>query len=144
MDEPTQLALVRLRSARADAAGHWASSLGFRGNGVLAIFDMVIAENGAVVFAPETGETRTLSAPPQEVFVAELSRRGVIPLGIGRSIVDTREPHETTVLEAIKRPALKANAALVTQDSPGAGVTELIESALRGDLDSHIPVDGSV
>ena len=35
-------------------------------------------------------------------------------------------------------PALKTKAALVTQHSAGAGVTELIESALRGDLDNHI------
>ena len=35
-------------------------------------------------------------------------------------------------------PALKTKAALVTQHSAGAGVTELIESALRGDLDAHV------
>jgi hydroxymethylpyrimidine pyrophosphatase-like HAD family hydrolase len=38
-------------------------------------------------------------------------------------------------------PALKAKAALVTQHSAGAGVTELIEAALRGDLDRHIRVE---
>jgi hypothetical protein len=35
-------------------------------------------------------------------------------------------------------PALKTKAALVTQHSAGAGVTELIESTLRGDLDTHV------
>ena len=176
----------------------------------IAIFDMVVAENGAVLFEPGTGETRTLSAPPPEAFIAELSRRGVSPLGIGRSIVDTREPHQVTILEVIKElglelqvifnkgavmvlpsginkasglqaalerfglsagtvigvgdaendhafleicglpvavanavPALKEKAALITEHSAGAGVTELIHSALRGDLDSHIRVDAS-
>ena len=37
-------------------------------------------------------------------------------------------------------PALKTKAALVTQHSAGAGVTELIESTLRGDLDTHVRV----
>jgi len=37
-------------------------------------------------------------------------------------------------------PALKTKAALVTQHSAGAGVTELIESVLRGDLDTHVRV----
>jgi 3-deoxy-D-manno-octulosonate 8-phosphate phosphatase KdsC-like HAD superfamily phosphatase len=40
-------------------------------------------------------------------------------------------------------PGLKEKAALVTQHSAGAGVTELIDSALRGELDGHIRVEAS-
>ena len=47
------------------------------------------------------------AAPPPEPFIAELSRRGVSPLGVGRSIVDTREPHHATVLEVIKELGLE-------------------------------------
>ena len=210
VDEPTQLALLRLRSAKVRTllvTGRHLSDFEAMGS-IIAFFDMVVAENGAVLFEPGTGEIRTLSAPPPETFVAELSRRGVSPLGVGRSIVDTREPHQITVLEVIKEfglelqvifnkgavmvlpsginkasglqaalellgvspssiigvgdaendhafleicglpvavanavPALKEKASLVTQHSAGAGVTELIDSALRGDLDSHIRVE---
>ncbi len=38
-------------------------------------------------------------------------------------------------------PSLKDKAALVTRHSAGAGVTELIDSALRGELDGHIRVE---
>jgi hydroxymethylpyrimidine pyrophosphatase-like HAD family hydrolase len=40
-------------------------------------------------------------------------------------------------------PALKEKAALVTKHSAGAGVTELIDSALRGELDDHIRAEAS-
>ena len=196
VDEPTQLALVRLRSVNVRmllVTGRHLSDFEAMGS-FIAIFDMVVAENGAVLFDPASSEIRTLCAPPPEPFIAELSRRGVSPLGVGRSIVDTREPHHATVLEVIKElglelevifnkgavmvlpsgtnkasgpqaalemlglsartvigvgdaendhsfleicglpvavanavPALKAKAALVTQHSAGAGVTELIE-----------------
>ena len=46
-------------------------------------------------------------SPPSETFVAELARRGVNPLGVGTSIVATREPHETTVVEVIKELGLE-------------------------------------
>jgi 3-deoxy-D-manno-octulosonate 8-phosphate phosphatase KdsC-like HAD superfamily phosphatase len=35
-------------------------------------------------------------------------------------------------------PALKRKAALVTRHNAGAGVTELIDAVLRGDLDSAV------
>jgi hydroxymethylpyrimidine pyrophosphatase-like HAD family hydrolase len=212
VDEPTQLALVRLRSADVRTllvTGRHLSDFKTMGS-FMSIFDMVVAENGAVLFQPGTGETRRLSPPPTQEFIEELSRRGVSPLGVGHSIVDTREPHQTTVLEVIKEqgleleiifnkgavmvlpsgvnkasglraalqvlalspdtvigvgdaendhafleicglpvavanavPALKKKAALVTEHSAGAGVTELIESALRGDLDRHIRVEAA-
>jgi hydroxymethylpyrimidine pyrophosphatase-like HAD family hydrolase len=109
VDEPTQLALVRLRSANVRmllVTGRHLSDFEAMGS-LIAIFDMVVAENGAVLFDPAKGEIRTLCAPPPEPFVAELSGRGVNPLGVGRSIVDTREPHQVTVLEVIKELGLE-------------------------------------
>jgi len=212
VDEPTRLALVRLRSANVRTflvTGRELSD--FKPMGLfLPVFDMIIAENGAVLYDPGSGETRALGAPPPEALIAELSRRGVSPLGVGTSIVATREPHETIVIEVIKElglelqvifnkgavmilpsginkasglqaalkifglspgnviavgdaendhaflelcglpvavanalPGLKEKAALVTQHSAGAGVTELIDSALRGELDGHIRVEAS-
>jgi hydroxymethylpyrimidine pyrophosphatase-like HAD family hydrolase len=70
-------------------------------------FDLIVAENGAVLHDPLTGEVRGLGTPPPEKFVAELQRRGVTPLSIGASIVATREPYEQLVIEVIKEMGLE-------------------------------------
>src|SRR5207253_2522882 len=51
---------------------------------------------------PASREIKLLGEPPSERFVQELRRRGVSPLSVGRSIVATWHPHETTVLEVIR------------------------------------------
>jgi hydroxymethylpyrimidine pyrophosphatase-like HAD family hydrolase len=68
----------------------------------LKLFDLVVAENGAVLYNPLTGHERILASPPDEKLVDELRRRGVGPLSLGRVIVATWEPHEHTVLEVVK------------------------------------------
>ena len=40
----------------------------------VAIFDRVVAENGPLVYRPQSQETRTLSKPPPAAFVEELER----------------------------------------------------------------------
>jgi len=67
----------------------------------LPLFHMVVAENGALLYTPETGKERPLCDPPEEAFVRALKKRGVTPLSVGRVIVATYEPHETTVLQVI-------------------------------------------
>jgi hydroxymethylpyrimidine pyrophosphatase-like HAD family hydrolase len=67
----------------------------------LDLFDLVVAENGALLYAPATRiETPVGAAPPPEL-VAALRARGVEPLSVGRGIVATWEPNERKVLEAI-------------------------------------------
>lgn len=73
----------------------------------LSIFDLVVAENGGVLFFPKTNETRLLAAAPKSEFVDELHRRGVAPISVGVCIVATWEPHETAVLETIKDAGLE-------------------------------------
>jgi hydroxymethylpyrimidine pyrophosphatase-like HAD family hydrolase len=68
----------------------------------LDLFERVVAENGAVVHAPATRETRLLAEAPPSGFVRELERRGTAPLVTGRVIVATVEPNEKTVLETIR------------------------------------------
>ena len=68
----------------------------------LDLFHGVVAENGALLYWPETGKERPLCDPPEETFVRALKERGVTPLSVGRVIVATYEPHETTVLAAIR------------------------------------------
>ncbi|RWM20868.1 MAG: HAD-IIB family hydrolase [Mesorhizobium sp.] len=68
----------------------------------LDIFDKVVAENGALVYTPASKEERILAPAPPAEFVDRLMIRKVSPLSVGRSVVATREPNETIVLEVIK------------------------------------------
>jgi len=64
-------------------------------------FDCVVAENGALLYFPKSGERELLCEPPPEAFARTLHERGV-PIAVGAAIVATVEPHETAVLEAIR------------------------------------------
>jgi HAD superfamily hydrolase (TIGR01484 family) len=68
----------------------------------LDLFEYVVAENGALLFQPSTGKETPLAARPPESFITTLRQRGVGPISVGRVIVATWEPHETTVLETIR------------------------------------------
>ena len=71
------------------------------------LFDRVVAENGGLLYTPSLREERALGEAPPAPLVAELRRRGVEPLSVGRVIVATWEPHETAVLEVIHTPGLE-------------------------------------
>jgi len=73
----------------------------------LDLFDRVVAENGAVLQQPATGEERLLADPPPAEFIEVLRRSGVEQLSVGRVIVATVSPHETTVLEVIHELGLE-------------------------------------
>ncbi|HEX4148395.1 MAG TPA: HAD family hydrolase [Pirellulales bacterium] len=64
-------------------------------------FDSVVAENGALLFQPASGEEKVLATRPPEKFVKALLARGVTPISIGRVIVATWEPHEVAALQVI-------------------------------------------
>jgi hydroxymethylpyrimidine pyrophosphatase-like HAD family hydrolase len=66
------------------------------------LFDRVVAENGALLYCPASHEESVLGEAPPEPFVSALRARGVSPLSVGRSIIATWEPHETTVVETIR------------------------------------------
>ena len=73
----------------------------------LDVFDVVVAENGALVHRPATLESRVLAETPPARFVDALRARGVAPLSTGRVIVATWQPHEETVLEVIRELGLE-------------------------------------
>jgi hydroxymethylpyrimidine pyrophosphatase-like HAD family hydrolase len=73
----------------------------------LDIFDVIVAENGALIYLPALAEERPLAPPPPPAFIAALRDRGVAPLSIGRSIVATWHPNESKVLEAIQEVGLE-------------------------------------
>ena len=72
-----------------------------------AVFDRIVAENGAVLYRPDNRESKFLANPPPPEFVAELRRRGVQPLSVGQCIVATWHPFASTVLEVIRDMGLE-------------------------------------
>jgi hydroxymethylpyrimidine pyrophosphatase-like HAD family hydrolase len=73
----------------------------------LGVFDLVVAENGALLYWPGSGAVRALAEPPPATFVEKLTERGVGPIQCGHCIVATWTPHEVTVLETIKEMGLE-------------------------------------
>src|SRR5581483_10876647 len=68
----------------------------------LDLFEYVVAENGALLYKPSSGEITPLGPRPPSSFIALLRQRGVGPISVGRVIVATWEPHESTVLSTIR------------------------------------------
>ena len=68
----------------------------------LDLFELVVAENGALIYRPVTREERSLVDAPPQRFVEELKRRGVERISVGRCIVATWQPYEKIVLETIR------------------------------------------
>jgi HAD superfamily hydrolase (TIGR01484 family) len=66
------------------------------------LFELVVAENGALLYRPATKQERNLAEPPPEKFVQLLKTRGVERISVGRVIVATWEPHEAVVLQTIR------------------------------------------
>jgi hydroxymethylpyrimidine pyrophosphatase-like HAD family hydrolase len=68
----------------------------------IGLFDLVVAENGAVLYDPESAEETVLAPSPSEVLVARLRAEGVPGISVGRSIIALWKPHEVQALEAIR------------------------------------------
>lgn len=75
---------------------------------LLSLFDptdlceLVVAENGGVLYHPATKRIEPLADAPPEPFVAALRARHVNPLSVGHTIVATWTPNETVVLDVIR------------------------------------------
>lgn len=104
VDEPTLEALDRFRSSGRKlilVTGRELDDLG-RVFPHLDYFDRIVAENGALLYRPATGEELLLAEPPPEEFIAGLRERCVSPLSVGRVIVATWEPFHTTARDLIR------------------------------------------
>lgn len=72
----------------------------------LDLFDLAVVENGAVVYNPQTKETRVIAEPPPPKF-AELLRERKVPVSTGFVIVATVEPHHIETLKVIRELGLE-------------------------------------
>lgn len=66
------------------------------------LFDLVVAENGALLYDPASKDEEPLGPPPPPAFVERLQAAKITPLSVGRTIVATWEPNEAMVLEVIR------------------------------------------
>ncbi len=66
------------------------------------VFDSIVAENGALLYQPATGDEKALAAGPPDALLALLAQRGVKPLDVGRVVVATLQTQERPVLQAIR------------------------------------------
>jgi hydroxymethylpyrimidine pyrophosphatase-like HAD family hydrolase len=69
----------------------------------LDLCDVVVAENGGVLYWPAEKREEALAGPPSAEFLAEMQRLGVAPYSVGRVIFATWRPFEGVVLETIQR-----------------------------------------
>ena len=70
--------------------------------GDLTCFDVIVAENGAVLDFPASGRHVTISHPPSPAFLLELTRAGV-PFAVGETIMETDAGQAATVLDVLRR-----------------------------------------
>jgi hypothetical protein len=68
----------------------------------LDLFDIVVAENGALLYDPANHEVQALGDAPPDAFVERLRELEVAPLWLGRVVVATREPNQAKVRNAIR------------------------------------------
>ena len=73
----------------------------------IASFDLVVAENGAVVYDPSRREDIALGVPVPNQVVDRLRERGVDPIEIGKVLVATHDPHGAVVFDVIRELGLE-------------------------------------
>jgi HAD superfamily hydrolase (TIGR01484 family) len=71
------------------------------------LFDRIVAENGGLLYNPTDRHLTQLGESAPEVLVRALRERGVSPLSVGHVIVSSWEPHETVVLDEIRKLGLE-------------------------------------
>jgi hydroxymethylpyrimidine pyrophosphatase-like HAD family hydrolase len=108
VEDSTIAALRRLRASGRRlllVTGRELPSL-FRAFAHTELFDLVVAENGGLLYEPATRRERALAEPPPENLVRALRDAGVEPLSVGRVVVATVEPHHLVAMETIHRLGL--------------------------------------
>ena len=71
------------------------------------MFDLVVAENGALIYDPATKKEQKLTEDCSEDLLAALKKRDVKPINHGRCIISTWEPFHQATIDAIKELGLE-------------------------------------
>jgi HAD superfamily hydrolase (TIGR01484 family) len=99
------------------------------------MFDMVVCENGAILYSPGTKAVKLLAQPAPKKFVDTMRAKGVDRLEIGRVILATWTPNEGRVLDAIQELGLDwqvtFNKGAVMVLPPGVNKATGLSAALR-------------
>ena len=93
------------------------------------MFDAVVAENGAVLYFPETRESRVLGDRPEEALLQALRRRRV-RFDVGASIVATDEPFAEAAVSAIRETGVERTLVF----NKGAQGTELLSILVTNNI----------
>lgn len=70
------------------------------------VFDRIVAENGALLYSPESHTERLLCDLPVDALVKRLKEMR-IPVSVGQAVIATIEPYHQAVLEAIDELGLQ-------------------------------------
>ena len=99
------------------------------------LFDLIVAENGAIVYDPASREETRLANPPSKLLIEGLQARGVAPLEIGQVLVATHAPHRAAVQDVIWELGLEVqvigNSGAVMVLPAGVNKATGLEYALR-------------
>ncbi len=71
------------------------------------LFDLIVAENGGLIYSPGDQISQRIAAPPCQALVDKLISKGVSPISVGQVVIATWEPHHHSVLESIKELGLE-------------------------------------
>lgn len=120
------------------------------------IFEWIVAENGGLLYCPQTRESRLLTEPVPQAFPDTLRQRGVEGVSVGKAIVATWRPHECRVLDVVRELGLDrqiifnkdAVMVLPTGVNKASGLTTALEEmkishhnvVAVGDAENDIPM----
>jgi HAD superfamily hydrolase (TIGR01484 family) len=66
------------------------------------LFDLMVMENGGLLYNPQTQESEVLAPPVPKSFVDRLRAEGVRPLSVGHAIVGTQQIYQGLIEEIIR------------------------------------------
>src|SRR5579863_2329471 len=70
------------------------------------ICSRIVAENGAILFDPATGQKQRLADRPPDSFIKTLRRKGVVELGTGEVLISSNRSYDKQVVAAIAESGL--------------------------------------
>lgn len=101
----------------------------------LDLFDLVVAENGALLYDPVTDTEELIAERASVDLVSRLRDKGVSPLSVGRSVIATWHPWEEAVINSIRELGLELqmtfNKDAIMVLPPGVNKASGLAAALR-------------